>query len=136
MTAVDALFGLWLTPIEGPEAYDAFAEVYCDPVIVNGGEMKLADLVVRARTLQGALADLKADILQVVEGDGSLAVAFVMRGRHIGDYPGPLGVVPATGREVAIRTIDVLTLTDGRISRIWVNADDVGLLRQLGAIGG
>ena len=23
MTAVDALFGLWLTPIEGPEAYAA-----------------------------------------------------------------------------------------------------------------
>ena len=135
MTAVDALFDLWLTPIEGPEAYAAFAEVYCDPVIVNGNEMALADLVIRARTLQRALAGLKADILQVVEGDSSLAVAFVMRGRHTGDYPGPFGVVPATGREVAIRTIDVLTLTDGKISRIWVNADDLGLLRQLGAIG-
>ena len=59
-----------------------------------------------------------------------------MRGRHTGDYPGPFGVVPATGIEVAIRTIDVLTLTAGKISRIWVNADDLGLLRQLGAIGG
>ena len=135
MTAVDALFDLWLSPIEGPEAYPAFAAVYGDPVIVNGSEMALTDLVVRARTLQAALAGLRADILQVVEGDSSLAVAFVMRGRHVGDYPGPLGVVPATGREVAIRTIDVLTLTDGRISRIWVNADDLGLLRQLGAIG-
>lgn len=57
-----------------------------------------------------------------------------MRGRHTGDYPGPLGVVPATGREVAIRTIDVLTLTDGKITRIWVNADELGLLRQLGAV--
>lgn len=55
MTAVDALFDLWLTPIEGPEAYAAFAEVYGDPVIVNGSEMALTDLVVRARTLQGAL---------------------------------------------------------------------------------
>ncbi len=89
MTVVDALFDLWQDPIEGPEAYAAFAEVYCDPVIVNGNEMALADLVVRARTLQGALAGLKADILQVVEGDSSLAIAFVMRGRHTGDYPGP-----------------------------------------------
>jgi predicted ester cyclase len=136
MTLVDNLFHLWQDPIEGPEAYDAFAGVYCDPVIVNGNEMALADLVVRARTLQGALAGLKADILQVVEGDGSLAIAFVMRGRHTGDYPGPFGVVPPTGREVAIRTIDVLTLTGGRISRIWVNADDLSLLRQIGAIGG
>ena len=136
MTAVDALFDLWLTPIEGAEASAAFAEVYCDPVIVNGNEMALADLVVRARALQSALTDLKADILQVVEGDRSLAVAFVMRGRHTGDYPGPFGVIPATGREVAIRTIDVLTLTGGKISRIWVNADDLGLLRQLGTIVG
>ena len=56
MTVVDTLFDLWQDPIEGPEAYAAFAEVYCDPVIVNGNEMALADLVVRARTLQGALA--------------------------------------------------------------------------------
>ena len=137
MTVVDTLFDLWQDPIgERLEAYADFAEVYCDPVIVNGDEMALADLVVRARTLQGALAGLKADILQVVEGDSSLAIAFVMRGRHTGDYASPFGPVPATGREVAIRTIDVLTLTDGRISRIWVNADDLGLLRQLGAIGG
>jgi hypothetical protein len=33
-----------------------------------------------------------------------------------------------------VRTIDVLTVTDGLISAIWVVADDLGLLRQLDAI--
>jgi hypothetical protein len=33
---------------------------------------------------------------------------------------------------VQIRTVDVLTITDGKISSIWVNADDLGTLRQLG----
>jgi hypothetical protein len=33
---------------------------------------------------------------------------------------------------VQIRTIDVLTITGGKISAVWVNADDLGTLRQLG----
>jgi hypothetical protein len=33
---------------------------------------------------------------------------------------------------VQIRTIDVLTIRDDKISAIWVTADDLGTLRQLG----
>jgi hypothetical protein len=99
--------------------------------------------VVRARILNAAFEALTAEVLQVVGGgdavgvgDGSLAVAFVMRGRHTGPYAGPFGIVEPTGIDVDIRTIDILTLTDGKVSKIWVNADDLGLLRQLGAVSG
>jgi predicted ester cyclase len=71
-------------------------------------------------------------VLQVVDDTESVAVAFVMRGRHTGPYETPYGTIQPTGSEVQIRTIDVLTITDGRISAIWVNADDLGALRQLG----
>jgi predicted ester cyclase len=98
--------------------------------------MSIADMVVRARTLNAALEGLTAEILQVVGGDGSLAAAFVMRGRHTGPYAGPFGIVEPTGIDVVIRTIDILTLTDGKVSKIWVIADDLGLLRQLGAVSG
>jgi len=131
---VDALLALWTAPLAEDSAEQQFAELYTDPVVVNGVEFSLAELAARARMLQSALTDLHAEILQVIEGDGSLALAFVMRGHHTGDYHSPLGVVPATGREVEVRTIDVLTLTDGRISRIWVIADDLAMLRQLGAL--
>jgi predicted ester cyclase len=75
-------------------------------------------------------------VLQVVadtdtDSDG-VAVAFVMHGRHIGPYETPFGIIPPTGADVQIRTIDVLTLTDQKISAVWVNADDLGTLRQLG----
>jgi len=111
-----------------------FAEIYADPVSVNGVEFSIEDLVARARALNAGLSDLQSELVQVVEGDGSVAVAFVMRGRHTGPYPSPLGIVPPTGRSVAIRTIDLLTITDGRVAKIWVNADDLGLLTQLGAV--
>jgi len=131
---VDRLLALWTSPAGDPEAYAAFAALYADPVVVNGSPMTIADLVERARRLQSALTDLRAEVLQVVADSRGLALAFVMHGRHTGTYVSPLGPVPATGRTIAIRTIDVLTLTEGRISRIWVNADDLGLLRQLDAV--
>ena len=62
----------------------------------------------------------------------SLAVAFLMHGRHTGPNETPFGIIPPTGADVQIRTIDVLTLTDQKISAVWVNADDLGTLRQLG----
>ena len=60
------------------------------------------------------------------------AVAFIMRGRHTGPYETPLGTIQPNGAEVQIRTVDVLTITDGKISSIWVNADDLGTVRPLG----
>jgi predicted ester cyclase len=55
-----------------------------------------------------------------------------MHGRHTGPYQSPFGIIQPTGSEVHIRTIDVLTIAGGKISSIWVNADDLGTLRQLG----
>jgi hypothetical protein len=138
-----ALFDLWQQPDHATDLDLAFGAFYTDPVIVNGAEISIADMVVRARILNAAFEALTAEILQVVGGgdavgvgDGSLAVAFVMRGRHTGPYAGPFGIVEPTGIDVDIRTIDILTLTDGKVSKIWVNADDLGLLRQLGAVSG
>jgi predicted ester cyclase len=111
---------------------DRFAALYTDPVRVNGSNMSLGDLAGRARSLHSAFSDLHADVLQIVEDAGSLAVAFIMRGRHAGPYQTEYGTIQPTGSEVRIRTIDVLTITDGKISAIWVNTDDLGTLRQLG----
>src|SRR5215217_494905 len=92
-----ALFDLWQQPDHATDLDLAFGAFYTDRVIVNGAEISIADMVVRARILNAAFEALTA---------------------------------------VDIRTIDILTLTDGKVSKIWVNADDLGLLRQLGAVSG
>lgn len=114
---LERLLPLWTEPVDGrgdPEA--AFGEVYADPVVVNGTEMSLTALVARARSLQQAFDQLGMDIMDTVETPDRVVVAFEMRGRHIGPYSSPLGTVPPTGRDIAVRTID-----------------DLGLLRQLDA---
>jgi predicted ester cyclase len=92
----------------------------------------LFDLATRARALHAAFSDLRSETLQVVAENDGLAVAFVMHGRHTGAYETALGTIPPTGSDVQIRTIDLLTINDGKISTVWVNADDLGTLRQLG----
>jgi hypothetical protein len=54
--------------------------------------------------------------------------------RHTGTLTTPLGAVPATGREAVIRTIDILSVRDGKITDITVVADEFGLLSQLDAL--
>jgi predicted ester cyclase len=129
---VDRLLRAWTNVDDLVRLEDRFAELYTDPVRVNGSHLTLVDLVARARSLHAAFSELGADVVQVVEDANSLAVAFIMRGRHTGPYETPFGTIQPNGAEVQIRTVDVLTITDGKISSIWVNADDLGTLRQLG----
>jgi predicted ester cyclase len=131
---VDRILALWTAPLDGPDARAAFGALYTDPVTVNGVDLSVDDLLARARRLHAAFSGLRADVLQVVCGDNSIAVAFVIHGQHTGPYAGPFGPVARTGVHVQIRTIDVLTLAGGRVSAIWVNTDDLGLLRQLGVV--
>jgi len=119
---------LWQKP-EPTET--AFATCYADHLTVNGTPMTLADLVERARSLHGSFSDFRHELLDVVTAPERLAVAFVMHMRHTGPFPTPSGVLPATGRTVAVRTIDILTVRDDKITDITVVADDLGLLKQL-----
>ena len=136
MTAVvERLLALWTQPVSArDDAQEAFAEVYADPVVVNGAAVTITELVDRARSLQQAFDRLGMDILDTVETSGRIVIAFIMRGRHIGPYLSPLGTVAPTQRDIEVRTIDVLTIANGLISTIWVVSDDLALLRQLGAV--
>jgi len=132
---LDRLVPLWTDPLDSRhDAAAAFREVYADPVTVNGAETSVADLVRRAGLLQQAFDQLGMHILDAAETPDRLVVAFLMRGRHVGPFHSPLGIVAPTQREIEVRTIDVLTVTAGVVSAIWVVADDLGLLRQLGAV--
>ncbi len=132
---VERLERLWTQPVGAPdEALAAFREAYTDPVSINGADVPLVDVVDRARELQRAFADLRMELIEQVEAPERLVIAFWQRGRHVGPLETPLGEIASTGREFAIRVIDVLSLTEGRISAIQVIPDNLGLMMQLGAV--
>jgi hypothetical protein len=129
------LLRLWTEPVgDGFAATAAFSAVYADPLVVNGTPMTVAQLVDRARSLQKSFDGLSMHIVDQINTSDRLVIAFLMRGRHVGPYASPMGTIPPTGREIEVRTIDVLTVEAGLVSAIWVVADDLGLLTQLDAI--
>lgn len=115
------------------EALAAFREAYTDPVSINGVDVSVAALVERARGLQRAFVDLRLEMIEEIEAPGRVVIVFWQRGRHVGPLETPLGEISPTGRDVAVRVIDVLSITDGRISAIQVVPDNLGLA-MLGAV--
>jgi predicted ester cyclase len=131
---LDALLSLWETPPDQrADAYTDFAALYADPTVVNGNPMPVADLVARAEELHTVFSDQETEILDVVVEGSKVAFAFRRQATHTGTWRTPLGDLPATGSRVTLMGIDILTVEDGRITAIWVLADDLAVL--LGAAG-
>ena len=57
-----------------------------------------------------------------------------MSGRRIGPLATSAGSPAPTGRHLELRVIDVLTLTDGRISDVWMVADWLTALTAAGVV--
>jgi hypothetical protein len=133
---VERLLRLWTDPLPENEeaAAAAFRELYRDPVTVNGIKVAAIELVARAGAMQTALERPEREVLSVVDAGASVAVAFRLAGRQVGPLQTPAGPVAPTGRWVDVQIIDVLTLTDGRISDIRMVADWLGALATVGAV--
>jgi hypothetical protein len=132
---IDRLAAAWTTVPTGDMRDEApFREVYTNPVTLNGADAPISDLVERYRILHAAFADLEIEVVDRAELAGRLAVVLRQRGRHVGPMTTSFGTIAPTGRTFDVLGIDVLTVSDGRISRIWVVADELGRLTQLGAV--
>jgi ketosteroid isomerase-like protein len=105
---LDRLARLWNEPpaADDGEARRAFAEVYTDPVVINGGAVSIGELVAMARQNHVTYQEQTREILDVADTGAKVAFAFVLRARQ-------------NGEPVTIRVLDILTLTDGRVSEVW-----------------
>jgi hypothetical protein len=134
---LDRLLQLWSTPPDGDaDQLAAFAAVYTDPVLINDTPMALPDLVARARALHAAFSEHEIEVVDRIEQPGKLAVAFRHIARHTGPWVTAVGEVAPTGRTVTGVGIDLLTLEDDRVAAIWVLADELQRLQQVGALPG
>ena len=79
-----------------------------------------------------AFPDMRHDLQEMLPSGSYVTVRLVLHATHRGTYEG----IAATGRQVAVSAIHILRLSDDRVVEWWAAEDDLGLLRQLGAVIG
>ncbi len=65
----------------------------------------------------------------IAEGD-TVVTRQTSRGTHQGDLMG----IPPTGKQIAVTGMAIHRLANGKFVESWINADNLGLLQQLGVI--
>lgn len=81
-------------------------------------------------SFRAGMPDATVTIDQLVATPDHVVVRVTTRGTHTGEY---LGVSP-TGRTVEFAAMDMFRMADGKIVESWHSVDELGLLRQLGAL--
>jgi steroid delta-isomerase-like uncharacterized protein len=77
-----------------------------------------------------ALPDLTATMEDLVVAGDRVVGRFVYRGTHLGEFMG----IPATGRGVEMRSIDIWRVADGMFVEHWDELNILEVLQQLGAL--
>jgi steroid delta-isomerase-like uncharacterized protein len=82
------------------------------------------------RNLRGALPDIHMSIEDIMADDDKVTVRLDVQGTHKGGHLG----VAATGRQIRIAGVVIVRIANGQIVEGWNSWDQLGLLRQIGAL--
>jgi steroid delta-isomerase-like uncharacterized protein len=77
-----------------------------------------------------ALPDVTATMEDLVIARDRVAGRFCYRGTHTGEFLG----IPATGRKVEMRSIDIWRVEDGMFAEHWDELNTLQLLQQMGVV--
>jgi steroid delta-isomerase-like uncharacterized protein len=79
--------------------------------------------------MRRAFPDMKVEVAQLVADEDAIAFAYTFTGTH----DGPLMGIPATGKKVKIRGMQISKFRDGKMVERWGSSDQLGMLQQIGA---
>lgn len=82
------------------------------------------------RMLIAAFPDLQMTIHDQAADGNKVWTRKTASGTHRGDLFG----IPATGKRVSWKIIDIMTIQNGKVTEHWVVADVLSLMQQLGAV--
>lgn len=105
---------------------DAFVDHTNPPGLQRGleGHRGIVDI------FHAAFPDVRWTIDDMVAEGDRVAMRLTMTGTHRGDF---FGISP-TGKRVEVGGTHIVRIEDGRVAEHWGHNDDLGLMRQLGAI--
>lgn len=110
----------------------AFEKYYAADFIVHfaDGDMNVEQYKGLCQAYFAAFPDLHVttdDLL--AEGDKVVKV-WTVNCTNKGDFMG----IPATGKPISIKGIEVFRIANGKIAELWASMDNLGMMQQLGVI--
>jgi steroid delta-isomerase-like uncharacterized protein len=79
--------------------------------------------------MRAAFPDMAVGLETLVQDGDTIAFAYTFTGTH----QGPLMGLPATGKSVRIRGMQISRFRDGKMVERWGSSDQLGMLQQIGA---
>lgn len=112
--------------LEALRALAAPSVIEHDPAPAQGpGPQGYIDMFAEMRS---AFPDLKVTGEHLVADEDSVALAYTVTGTHRGDFQG----IPATGKTIQARGVQIARFVDGKMVERWGSSDELGILKQLG----
>jgi len=109
-----------------------FLEVYTEDFWNNHNLAAFDKYFTSNYVYHSAEGDMNGEITTddlIAEGD-KVTKIWTAHGTHKGDLMG----IPATGKPINVKGIEVFRLADGKIAELWASMDNLGMLQQLGII--
>ena len=83
------------------------------------------------RMLLAAFPDMRLDVEDLIASEGTTVARVTATATHDGEFMG----IPATGKRVEVRLIDIMRFDDdGLVREHWGVADLLSLMQQIGAV--
>ncbi len=80
--------------------------------------------------LTTAFPDATIEEAHSVATDDHVAIAYTLTGTHRGPFHG----VEPTGKSIEVRGVQIGRLEDGKIVERWGSTDELGIMKQIGAL--
>lgn len=113
---------------------DAADEILTDDFYWHGGfappEPGPGGVKEVATSVIGAFPDRKITHHETVAQGDKVLIRWSMTGTHDGELMG----IPATGKPMTITGFDSFRIANGKIAEMWQEADQLGMIQQLGVL--
>jgi steroid delta-isomerase-like uncharacterized protein len=81
-----------------------------------------------ATATRTAFPDLQFTDEDIIAQGDKVVIRWIFRATHQGEFHG----IPPTGKQVTFGGIDIFRVAGGKLLELWPEADNLGLLQQLG----
>ena len=99
---------------------------------VSGGDMNREEAIQNNFTGLSAFPDVNYSIDDILTEGDKTVIRVTMQATHKGTFMG----IPATGKQIVVKGVEIDKIVGGKIVEAWGLSDSQGIMTQLGVIHG